>query len=65
VYYEEVMVSRPDESVREKFLDYFHKDAEAYLETIEVAIRHLKNVSKDYYGFDFSDEVDDMVKDAI
>jgi len=65
MYYEEVMVSRPDETVKDRFLEYFHKDAEVYLRAIEEAIRHLKSISEDYYGFDFSDEIDDMVKDVI
>jgi len=53
------------EDEREKFLEYFHQNAEAYLETLEVTIRHLRKMSYSYCGFDFSDEVDNMVMNAI
>jgi hypothetical protein len=65
MYYEKVMGSRPNEAVRDRFLDCFHEDAETYLRTIKLAVMDLRSISEDYYGFDFSDEVDDMLMDVI
>ena len=50
---------------RYKFLCMFQDDIDSDLETIQVAIKRLRNRAKDYYGFDFREELQDMLSDLI
>jgi hypothetical protein len=50
---------------RYKFLCMFQDDIDSDLETIQVAIKSLRNRAKDYYGFDFREELQDMLNDLI
>ena len=50
---------------RYKFLCMFQDDIDADLETIQVAIKRLRNQAKDYYSFDFREELQDMLSDLI
>ena len=50
---------------RYKFLCMFQDDIDSDLETIQVAIKRLRNRAKDYYSFDFREELQDMLSDLI
>jgi len=48
-----------------KFLCMFQDDIDADLETIQVTIKRLRYRAKDYYGFDFREDLQDMLSDLI
>jgi len=51
---------------QEKFLQYFEDDIRAnYLDEIESMIIKAKDVAKDYNDYDFSEELDDMLKEIL
>ena len=57
---------REDKLIQQhKFLCMFQDDIDADLETIQVTIKRLRNKAKDYYGFDFQEELQDMLSDLI
>jgi len=51
---------------QEKFLQYFEDDMRAnYLDEIESMIIKAKDVAKDYNDYDFSEELEDMLKEIL
>lgn len=48
-----------------KFLCMFKDDIDSDLETIQVTIKRLRSKAKDFYGFRFEEELQDMLSDLI
>lgn len=53
------------ERQQEKFLRMFDNDIKCELETITVTIKRLRVRAKDYYGYDFQEELQDYLSDMI
>ena len=49
----------------EKFLEMFENDIQADLENIRVSIKRIRRLSKDFYGYDFSESAEDFIQDLI
>lgn len=53
------------EERREKAFIRFEKDVDAELLVLKHLVENLKKMSLDYEGFDFSDDLEEMIHDAI
>jgi len=49
----------------EKALDNFYGAVEGELEELEEVISRIKEIAKDFEGYDFSDEIKDLVLEYV
>ena len=54
-----------EQEQRYKFCNMFIDDIGTDLETIQVTIKRLRIKAKDYYGFDFREDLEDLLHDLI
>jgi hypothetical protein len=43
--------------------DYFMRDMAKPIEELRIKVEELKYIAKDYYGYDFSEDLSDMLND--
>jgi hypothetical protein len=48
-----------------RILEEFEKEIKHDVEHISFLIKHMKNKADDFYGFDFTQELEEMLKDLI
>jgi hypothetical protein len=48
-----------------RILEEFEKEIQHDIEHISFLIKHMKNKADDFYGFDFTSELEAMLKDLI
>lgn len=53
------------ETQKNKFLDMFENEISPDLEMIQVSIKRIRNKAKDWYGYDFREEAEELIHDLI